>query len=140
MFFAVRDNIDAIDACGISSASVKIIAFTLAAVFGTIAGALYAHYSSYINPSTFVLNLSVSFVVMVMIGGSGTLMGPILGAVIVSMLPEFLRFLGNYYQITYYVLVLLCTIFIPGGICNLSVFKKGQSVEKPATPKNRGKE
>lgn len=140
VFIAVRDNIDAIDACGISSASVKIIAFTLAAVFGTIAGALYAHYSSYINPSTFVLNLSVSFVVMVMIGGSGTLMGPILGAVIVSMLPEFLRFLGNYYQITYYVLVLLCTIFIPGGICNLSVFKKGQSVEKPATPKNRGKE
>lgn len=70
VFFAVRDNIDAIDACGISSASVKIIAFTLAAVFGTIAGALYAHYSSYINPSTFVLNLSVSFVVMVMIGGA----------------------------------------------------------------------
>lgn len=119
VFIAVRDNIDAVDGCGISSAKIKILAFTLAAVFGTIAGGLYAHYSGYINPSSFSLGLSVSFVVMVMVGGSGTLMGCILGAIIVSMLPELLRFMGNYYQITYFILVLLCTIFIPGGICNM---------------------
>lgn len=124
VFIAVRDNIDAVDACGISSAKIKILAFTLAAVFGTFAGGIYAHYSGYINPSTFTLNLSVSFVVMVMVGGSGTLMGPILGSIIVSMLPELLRFMGNYYQITYYTLVLLCTIFVPGGICNLRLGKK----------------
>lgn len=124
VFIAVRDNIDAVDACGISSAKIKILAFTMAAVFGTFAGGIYAHYSGYINPSTFTLNLSVSFVVMVMVGGSGTLMGPILGSIIVSMLPELLRFMGNYYQITYYTLVLLCTIFVPGGICNLRLGKK----------------
>lgn len=131
VFIAVRDNIDAVDACGISSAKIKILAFTLAAVFGTFAGGIYAHYSGYINPSTFTLNLSVSFVVMVMVGGSGTLMGPILGAIIVSMLPELLRFMGNYYQITYYTLVLLCTIFVPGGICNLRLGKKHSKTPRP---------
>ncbi len=119
VFIAVRDNIDAVDACGISSAKIKILAFTLAAVFGTFAGGVYAHYSGYINPTTFTLALSVNFVVMVMVGGSGNLMGCIVGSILVSMLPEFLRFLGNYYQITFYILVLLCTIFVPGGLCNL---------------------
>ena len=131
VFMAVRDNIDAVDACGISSAQIKILAFTLAAVFGCIAGGLYAHYSGYINPSSFTLGLSVNFVVMVMVGGSGTLMGLILGAVIVSMLPEFLRFLGNYYQITFYTIVLLCTIFVPGGICNLRIFHR-DSLRRPS--------
>lgn len=133
VFIAVRDNIDAVDACGISSAKIKILAFTLAAVFGTFAGGIYAHYSGYINPSTFTLNLSVSFVVMVMVGGSGTLMGPILGSIIVSMLPELLRFMGNYYQITYYTLVLLCTIFVPGGICNLRLGKKRSKTPKSSS-------
>lgn len=139
VFIAVRDNIDAVDSCGISSARVKIIAFTLATVFGTIAGGLYAHYSGYINPSSFTLNLSISFVVMVMVGGSGVLLGSIVGAIIVSMLPEFLRFLGNYYQITYYVLVLLCTIFIPGGLCNLRLFGAkgdGSALKKTAKGEN----
>jgi branched-chain amino acid transport system permease protein len=119
VFTAIRDNIDAVDTCGISSSKVKIIAFTLAAVFAAIAGGLYAHYSGYINPSTFTLNLSVSFVVMVMVGGSGTVLGSVLGAVLVSILPEMLRFLGNYYQIVFYILVFICTILIPNGIVNV---------------------
>ena len=121
-FIAIRDNIDAVSTCGINTAHIKIIAFTLASVFGCVAGGLYAHYSSYINASTFTLNLSVTFVVMILIGGMGNLWGCILGAVIVSMLPEFLRFLGEYYQLTYSILILLCILFMPGGI--LSVVKK----------------
>lgn len=123
-FIAIRDNIDAVDTCGISSAQIKIIAFTLAAVFGCIAGGLYAPYAGYISPTTFTLSLSVMFVVVVMVGGVGKLWGCIIGAVVVSMLPELLRFMGNYYQITYYALVLLCTIFMPGGILNLKIFKR----------------
>lgn len=121
-FFAIRDNIDAVETCGINTAVIKIVAFTLAAVFGCVAGSLYAHYSGYINASTFTLTLSVSFVVMILVGGMGKLWGCVIGAIIVSMLPEFLRFLGDYYQITYSVLILLCVLFMPGGIA--SVLKK----------------
>ena len=117
-FIAIRDNIDAVETCGINTAQIKIIAFTLAAIFGCVAGGLYAHYSTYINASTFTLNLSVSFVVMIMVGGIGNMWGCILGAVIVSMLPEFLRFLGEYYQISYSAVILLCAVFLPSGIIN----------------------
>ena len=117
-FIAIKDNIDAVETCGINTAKIKIVAFTLASVFGCVAGGLYAHYSTYINASTFTLNLSVSFVVMIMVGGMGNMWGCILGAVIVSMLPEFLRFFGEYYQITYSTIILLCAIFMPGGIIN----------------------
>lgn len=121
-FIAIRDNIDAVATCGINTAHIKIIAFTLASVFGCVAGSLYAHYSAYINASTFTLNLSVTFVVMILIGGMGNMWGCIIGAVIVSMLPEFLRFLGEYYQLTYSIMILLCILFMPGGI--LTVTKK----------------
>lgn len=117
-FIAIRDNIEAVETCGINTATIKIIAFTLAAIYGCVAGALYAHYSTYINASTFTLNLSVSFVVMIMVGGIGSMWGCVLGAIIVSMLPEFLRFLGEYYQITYSTVILLCAVFLPGGIIN----------------------
>ncbi|MDR3757070.1 MULTISPECIES: branched-chain amino acid ABC transporter permease [Enterocloster] len=117
-FIAIRDNIEAVETCGIDTAQIKIIAFTLAAIFGCVAGGLYAHYSTYINASTFTLNLSVSFVVMIMVGGIGNMWGCILGAVIVSMLPEFLRFLGEYYQISYSTIILLCAVFLPSGIIN----------------------
>lgn len=119
-FIAIRDNIDAVATCGINTAHVKIIAFTLASIFGCVAGGLYAHYSTYINASTFTLNLSVTFVVMILIGGMGNMWGCILGAIIVSMLPEFLRFLGEYYQITYSILILLCILFMPGGILSMT--------------------
>ncbi|WP_333684192.1 branched-chain amino acid ABC transporter permease [Enterocloster lavalensis] len=117
-FIAIRDNIEAVETCGIDTAQIKIIAFTLAAIFGCVAGGLYAHYSTYINASTFTLNLSVSFVVMIMVGGIGNMWGCILGAVIVSMLPELLRFLGEYYQISYSTIILLCAVFLPSGIIN----------------------
>ncbi len=123
-FIAIRDNIEAVETCGINTAHIKIVAFTLAAVYGCVAGSLYAHYSAYINASSFTLNLSVSFVVMILIGGMGNLWGCMLGAVIVSMLPEFLRFTGEYYQLTYSILILLCIVFMPGGI--LTALKRQQ--------------
>ena len=56
---------------------------------------------------------------MMMIGGIGDIFGNIIGAVLVTLLPEILRFLGDYYQITYCILVFLCAIFMPNGIVSL---------------------
>ena len=93
-FKAVRDNIDAVESCGIDVAKVKIRAFTLAAMLGSFAGALYAHLIGYINPESFTVDLSTNFVIMLMVGGIGSVFGNVIGAVIITLLPELLRFLG----------------------------------------------
>ena len=91
-FKAVRDNIDAVESCGIDVAKVKIRAFTLAAMLGSFAGALYAHLIGYINPESFTVDLSTNFVIMLMVGGIGSVFGNVIGAVIITLLPELLPF------------------------------------------------
>lgn len=115
VFKSLRDNVEAVEMSGVNIARVKITAFTLAAVFGTVAGSLYAHYMGYINPSTFNTDLSANYVIMLMVGGIGSVFGNIFGAVVVTILPEVLRFLGTYYQLVFAVIILLGAIFIPNG-------------------------
>lgn len=123
-FFAIRDNIDAIESCGINVAQIKILAFTLAAVFGAIGGAMYAHFIGYINPIMFTSDMSSLYVVMLILGGGGKLLGNAIGAVLVTLLPEILRFLGDYYQVTYSLIVLLCVVLLPDGIFSIGKLRK----------------
>ena len=80
---------------GVDIASCKIKAFTVASIFGTVAGAMYAHYMGYINPSTFNLDLSTNYVVMLMVGGLGSVVGTIFGSAIVTILPGNAAFPGQ---------------------------------------------
>lgn len=118
-FKAVKDNVDAIESCGIDVAKVKIRAFTLAAMLGCLAGALYAHMVGYINPETFTIDMSTRFVIMLMVGGIGSVVGNVIGAVVITLLPEILRFLGRYYYMVFYTAVLLCALFLPKGLISL---------------------
>jgi len=118
-FIAVRDNMEAVESCGISLSRVKITAFTIAAVFGSVAGALHAHSQNYINPVSFTMERSTLFVIMMMFGGVGNMYGCILGVLIITLLPEILRGLGNYYQLVYALIVLLFAVFLPGGIVSM---------------------
>ena len=115
VFKSLRDNVEAVEMCGVNISSVKIKAFTLAAVFGSIGGSMYAHYMGYMNPSTFNTDLSANFVIMLMVGGIGSVVGNVVGAVIVTALPEVLRFLGTYYQLVFAVIIVLGAIFLPNG-------------------------
>lgn len=115
LFKSLRDNIDAVEMSGVNIASAKIKAFTLAAVFGTIAGCMYAHYMGYMNPSTFNTDFSTNFVIMLMIGGIGSVGGNVIGAFVVTVLPEVLRFLADYYQLVFSTIVLVGAIFAPEG-------------------------
>lgn len=126
IFKSLRDNAEAVEMSGVDIASCKIKAFTVASIFGTVAGAMYAHYMGYINPSTFNLDLSTNYVVMLMVGGLGSVTGTIFGSAIVTILPEMLRFLGNYYQIVFCSIILLGAIFFPDGWVSavMVLFKK----------------
>jgi len=115
-FIAVKNNPEALEVCGVDVASVKITAFTLSAIFGCVAGALYAHFVRYITPSTFTVDLSISFVVILIVGGLGNFWGCILGAYVVAFAPQILRSAGNSYKLIYAALMMLVVIFFPNGI------------------------
>ncbi len=131
-FLAVKDNPDAVEAGGINIATIKIMAFTLTAIYTTIAGSLYSHYVGFINPSAYNLEYSINYVVMLVIGGIGSVPGNILGAILVTVTPELLRFMENYYWLVFSIITLLFVIFLPNGI--ISLFK-----ERPKFIKERGK-
>ena len=118
-FIAVRDNVDAVETCGIKLSRIKVQAFTLSTIYGAIAGGLYASFMGYISPTTFTMNLSMSFAVMLIIGGRCSIPGCIIGAFVISFAPELLRFLGTYYQFTYALIIMLALIFNPNGLVAL---------------------
>jgi branched-chain amino acid transport system permease protein len=94
-FIAVRDDEVAAEAIGINTTKYKVTAFVVGAFFAGIAGGLYAHSKQFITPSGFNFMLSISFVVMVILGGMGNTIGVILAAVVLTLLPEGLRALAD---------------------------------------------
>ena len=124
LFKAIRDNYEAVPACGVNIATPKIMAFTLAAVYGCIAGSLYALHMGFISPSVYTFDYSTTFVVMMILGGIGSVPGCVLGAIICTILPEKLRFLGNWYWIVFSIIILLMILFRPYGLISLLGGKK----------------
>lgn len=118
-FRAVKDNQDAIESLGLDLKKIKIRAFTLAAMYGAFGGALYAHFNGYITSLSFTTDLSINYVIILMVGGIGSIFGNMIGSVVVTLLPELLRFLGDYYQITYCILVLISALFLPNGLVSI---------------------
>ena len=115
-FIAVRDNVEAVETCGINLANIKVMAFIVSTVFASIAGCLYASFNGYISPTTFTTDLSVSFLVMLILGGRGSIYGCLVGAFVVAFAPELLRFLGDYYKLIYAVIILGAIVFNPEGL------------------------
>ncbi len=88
---AVREDEIAASACGINTTRYKVLAFVVGAFFAGVAGALYAHYDGYLNTRSFDLNRSIEIVVMVTLGGLGSIWGAAVAAVVLTALPEVLR-------------------------------------------------
>lgn len=120
ILLAIRQNEDLVGAIGISAWRYKLFAFVLAAMFAGLAGALYAHYQSFINPEIFGIAQSLDAILAVIIGGSGTIPGPVIGAFFVVFLPEYLRFADSFRLILYGLVLVLATIFMPRGIVGVS--------------------
>jgi branched-chain amino acid transport system permease protein len=132
---AIRENEDLAQSVGISIARTKVIAFVLSTVLCGITGSLFAHYFRYINPVSFTIGEMFRYLTMLVVGGMGTLLGPLVGAVIFTALPEFLRAIEDYQWVVYGVILMLCVAFIPEGIVgyiNKKTFngRQGRSQEK----------
>ncbi len=133
---AIRQNEDLAEAMGVITSRYKLFAFVLSAMLAGLAGTLYAHYIGFLNPEPFGVDSSLNVILAVILGGSGTLLGPIVGAVSVTFLPEFLRFADSYRLITYGLILVVATIFLPKGLVPLatSLWRR----IRPATPPLKG--
>ncbi len=118
-FKAVREDEIAASTSGINLTFTKVFSFALSALFAGFAGGLYAHMSSYISPDTFSFDQSIIFFTMVLVGGAGTVSGPIVGAVLLTFIPELLRFLQEYYMALFGIGICLAMLFMPQGIVRL---------------------
>jgi len=121
---AIRDDETAASALGKNVAVLKTLAVLVSSSFAAVAGSLFAFYLSFINVESFVLEVSVQIIAMVIIGGTGTLLGPVIGAVIVLLLPALLTYIpylppteiGSIQQMIYGLAMVLLMIFRPSGL------------------------
>jgi ABC-type branched-subunit amino acid transport system ATPase component/ABC-type branched-subunit amino acid transport system permease subunit len=119
-FMAIRENEMAAETTGVDSTYYKVMAFALSAGYAGFAGWLFAHSGShYISPDTFSFEQSVMLLVMAVLGGNGSAIGSIVGAVLLTLLPEVLRFLKDSYMMVYAAGIVVVMIFMPGGIARL---------------------
>ncbi len=125
-FLSVREDEIAAEAMGINTTSMKVKAFVLSSFFAGVAGSVFAHSTHYLNPSTFSFQKSVDVIIMVVLGGMGSLTGSIVAAIIVSVLPELiLRPLQDYTHIDlrmviYSLMLIIFMIMRPKGIFGTS--------------------
>jgi branched-chain amino acid transport system permease protein len=113
---AIHGSEVAANSLGINTASYKVKVFVLSAMYASVSGSLYAHYITFISPSTYDFYYSIQVVTMVIVGGMGSLWGSLLGAAVLTSISEALHIAKQYHIIAYGVFLCLVLIFLPEGI------------------------
>ncbi len=132
---AIRDDETAAWAYGKNVAVIKTTAVVLSSALAAVAGSLYAFYLSFINVESFTLETSIQLMAMVIIGGTATLFGPIVGSILILLLPAGLSYLpylpsteiGSIQQIAYGLAMVLLMIYRPGGLWGFQERPKGRA-------------
>ncbi|MGD9023052.1 MAG: branched-chain amino acid ABC transporter permease [Deltaproteobacteria bacterium] len=113
---AIHGSEAAANSLGVDTAAYKVRVFVLSAMFASISGSLYAHYITFISPSTYDFYYSIQVVTMVIVGGMGSLWGSLFGAAVLSFISEALHIAKQYHVIAYGVSLSLILIFLPEGV------------------------
>src|SRR6202012_6153793 len=120
---ALRDAEVAAESAGISKPALLVAIFLLAGACAAVAGGLFASLQTYITPDAFTFDLSVLFFIAILIGGRGSIMGPLLATIILTVLPEIAAPLAAWSTFLYAVLLLVIVLVMPGGIAALLDFR-----------------
>jgi len=113
---AINGSDVAAAAMGLNVSRLKVQIFIVSAIYASIAGSLYAHFVTFISPSSFGLFFSTLLLMMVIIGGLGSIWGALLGAGILTVLPEYLRAFRDFDILVYGVVLMVILLFMPEGI------------------------
>jgi len=123
---AIRADEDATQSSGINTAYYKIEAFTLSGFLGGIGGAIFAHSQMQIGPTMLSGHISIIVVLLATIGGMGTIVGPLLGAITLSLANDYLRVVEQYRIVIYTGLLILLIYLAPEGLVNLGCVKRSR--------------
>ncbi|WP_238722464.1 branched-chain amino acid ABC transporter permease [Diplocloster agilis] len=127
---SLRDNYIASESIGIPVSRFKVLAFVIGAFFAGIAGVVYAHNVGIIKPTTFDYNKSIEILVIVVLGGMGSIKGSIIAAVILTVLPEMLRGADDYRMLLYSIVLIVMMLFnnseVKERLLEMNLFKRHQ--------------
>lgn len=127
---SLRENEIAAEAAGIPATRYKVLAFAVSSFFAGVAGGLYAHYITVLDPGTFGFNMSIEILVMVVLGGMGSFTGATLAAVVLTLLPELLRSMSDYRMLLYSIALVLMMILRPQGLLGKKEFSLTRAWEQ----------
>ena len=127
---AIRDNRIAAESNGVNVTYYKLMVFIIAAFFAGMAGVLYGHTLANIKPAMFDYNMSIEILVIVVLGGMGSMLGSILSATVLTILPELLRSFSDYRMVVYSLALVVMMIFRPKGLLGSYDFSLSRSLEK----------
>lgn len=127
---AIRDNEIAAEASGVNTTYYKTLAFVVSAFFAGVAGGLYAGCVGVLQPAVFGFMKSIEILVMVVLGGMGSMLGSALSATVLTILPEALRAFSEYRMIAYAIVLILVMIFRPQGLLGSYDFSLSRIIER----------
>jgi branched-chain amino acid transport system permease protein len=127
---AIRDAEVAAEASGIAKPRLLMTVFLFSGALAGVAGGLFSSLQSYITPDAFTFDLSVLFFIAILIGGRGSILGPLLGTVILTVLPEFAAPLVAWSTFLYATLLLVIVLAVPGGIADLLDYKNRRPLKQ----------
>jgi branched-chain amino acid transport system permease protein len=125
---ATKDSEIAAEQSGVDTVRTKLLAFMIGAVYAGLAGCLYASSIRFISPDSFSGTQAILLMTMLIVGGMGSVVGCIIGAVALTILPEALRFLGQWYLVLYGLGVIAVIVLAPGGLASLAALLQPRRV------------
>lgn len=127
---SIRDNEIAAESCGVNATYYKTLAFVASAFFAGVAGGLYAGCIGVMAPAKFGFMKSIEILVMVVLGGMGSMLGSVISATVLTILPEALRAVSDYRMVVYAVVLILVMIFRPKGLLGDYDFSMSRVIER----------
>src|SRR5580704_4989129 len=129
---AIREDEVSAASLGINAAAWKVFAFGVGAAIGGAAGCFYAAFVGTLVPDAFTITESFSILSMVIVGGMGTLIGPVFGAILLTLLPELLRGVGDLRLVVYGAALTFVVLFMPGGLAQAASLLRSKLRLRPA--------
>jgi branched-chain amino acid transport system permease protein len=115
-FISIRDDEIAAEAMGVDTTRYKVLSFVISSMFAGIAGGLFGHFTMYLHPNSFLFTTSFYLIIMIVVGGLGTISGSVLGAILVTVILELFRGFGAFRLVMFAILLVLIMIYRPQGL------------------------
>ena len=132
-FISIRDDEIAAEAMGVDTTRFKVLSFVISSMFAGIAGGLFGHFTMYLHPNSFTFVASFNVIIMIVIGGLGSIEGAVVGAIVFTVALELLRSVGPFRLVTFAILLVLIMIYRPQGLLgSWTLFKR-----RPGRPLGR---